>query len=374
MCLHPYLSMRAVKEMSALKKFGHKVTLIYEGLGCSVEQGYGSFWDLVIQLPSCTFKGEFYFRKLYPRIYKKYLKSLCEFKHFDIIHSFSLPDTLAIAAIRYSGIPVVFDSRDVSSGIDDILLEDFKNPLLNNFQSHIYSKLIRKFEKEANEKSSGRIYVSQEMQNYISGIYKIDQDRSIVLPNYQSESFISHKILHKLSDKDKCIHLAYIGNILFDDFHRTINTIKKIGVHPIHFHLYPTGDKNTINDIKSIFRTNPFIHFHNPLPPHDLIHELTQYDFGLTPRPPDRNVLNHGFALPNKLFDYLSAGIPIAARNTNSIANFVKTNNVGFIYNENEDLVSNLLKTSNGYKIDKTKFIMESHITDVIKLYEQILN
>jgi hypothetical protein len=364
--------MRAVKEMSALKKLGHQVTLIYEGLGCSVEQGYGSFWDQVIQIPNNSIKGEFYFRRLLPSIYKKYIRSLCELKKFDIIHSFSMPDTLAVAAIRYSNIPVVFDSRDVSSGMDGILLEELQNPFLNNLQSYIYGSFIRKFEREANEKSCGRIYVSQEMKNYISSIYKINHDRTIVLPNYQSESFISNTHLDKLSDKDKCVHLVYVGNILFDDFHRTIKAIKKIGVDSVHFHIYPVGDQIIIDDIKSRFGTNFSIHFHKSLAPKDLAKELTQYDFGLTPRPPDRNPLNNGFALPNKLFDYLTAGLKIAARNTDSISRFVRDNKVGFTYNTIEELVKKLLNDKGNYKIYPERFIMENHINKVSNLYISI--
>jgi hypothetical protein len=285
-----------------------------------------------------------------------------------------MPDTLAVAAIRYSGVPVVFDSRDVSSGMDSILLKNLKISFLNTLQSSIYSKLIKKYEREANERSSGRIYVSHEMLNYLCNIYKIEKERSIVLPNYQSKSFAPISFLEKLSYMDKCLHVVYIGNILFDDFDRTIDLIKQLGVHPIHLHLYPVGDKGIIDRIKSLFSNNPYIHFNKPLPLKDLTVELTKYDFGLTPRPPDRNSLNYRFALPNKLFDYLAAGLQIAARNTVSIKRFVKENEVGFIYNTSGELVKKLLEKNGRYKIYPERFIMENHIDGVLKLYDQILD
>ena len=70
LCLHPFLSMRAVKVMAKKKKKGHKVILAYEGLGCSVENGYGTFWDQVFKLPSDTFKGEYYCRRIFPKAYR----------------------------------------------------------------------------------------------------------------------------------------------------------------------------------------------------------------------------------------------------------------------------------------------------------------
>ena len=372
LCLHPFLSMRAVKEMRALKALGHNVTLVYEGLGCSVEKGFGDFWDQIIQIPGNTFKGEYFFRRLIPRSYQRVLIELTRDQHFDIIHAFSMPDTLAVAAIRYSGLPVVYDSRDVSSGMDKVLLEDLKNSLLNKLQSYFYQKIIKKYEREANEKSSARIYVSKEMQTYISKVYNINQKKAIVLPNYQSAFFLPGKSIPKILDSEGSKHLVYIGNILFDDYQRTIEILENIAKYSVHLHIYPVGKKTITKRIKKLFRYNHYIHFHNPLPPKDLLEELQQYDFGLVPRPPDRNTINFGFALPNKLFDYLAAGLPIAARNTRSVSNFIKENKVGIIYDDVRDLVSKIMNSSNSFKFDKKKFVMENHIAKVINLYISI--
>ena len=372
MCLHPHLSMRAVKEMAALKKLGHEITLVYEGIGCSVERGFGQFWDQIIRLPNYTFKGEFYYRRLIPNTYKKIINNIIKVKDFDIIHAFSMPDTLAIAAIRYLKIPLVFDTRDIHSGMDVLLLEDFKNKILNKIQSSIYRKIVRKFEREANEKSSGRIYVSDEMLHYLSSAYNIDLSRSVVLPNYQSNSFIPAKQAKKLSDKDNCKHLALIGNIIYDELNKVVSAIKKISAHRINIHIYPVGNKIKIDNIKAKCKSDPYIHFHSALPPNILIEELQQYDFGLLPFPADRNAINIRTALPNRMFDYLIAGLPVAANNSGSISKFVKANNIGFVYNNIDELVLKLKVDSNNYKIDKTKFIMENHIHLVERLYKQI--
>jgi len=364
--------MRAVKEMFALKKLGFKIVLAYEGLGCSVERGYGSFWDQVIKMPSNTFKGEYYFRRLLPRSYKNILKCIIESNNFDIIHTYSMPDTLAVAAIRYSGLPVIFDVRDVLSGMDRFLMEDLKISFLNKVQELFYKVIIKKFEREANEKSDGRIYVSQEMLDYINQAYKIDLARTIVLPNYITRNNIPARKVQKISERDSGKHIVYIGNILFDEYKSTINTIKEIAAHSIHLHVYPVGDRTILRMTKDNFRSNPFVHFHNPLPIKQLLEEIQRYDFGLLPRPPDLNALNANFALPNKLFDYLAAGLPVAIRRTHAAANFIKTNRVGFIYNDIEELAGKVARSSGNYKIDIQKFIMENHIHHVVNLYDNI--
>lgn len=372
LCLHPYLSMRAVKEMAALKEKGHRVYLAFEGLGSSVENGYGTFWDQIIKLPSDTFKGEYYCRRLFPITYKKVLTQTVKNSNFDLIHTFGMPDTLAVAAIRYSGLPVVFDSRDLSSGMDHFLMDDLKNSFLNKLQELIYKRVIKKYEKEANEKSNGRVYSSPEMLSYVDREYKIDQNRSIVLANYQCNDYVPKAKLPKLSSVDCGTHLVYSGNICFDGLKRSKKLFQDLISNSIHLHIYPTGDKAIINNFKNKFLNNCFVHFHRPLSPGELSREIQKYDYGFIPCPPDQNVLNRNLILPNKLFDYLVAGLPIAGRNTNSLTNFIKKHKVGFIYDTNKELVEKLRNCKKNYEIYPERFIMENHIVKVSNLYISI--
>ena len=302
LCLHPYLSMRAVKEMFALTNLGHKVVLAYEGLGCSVEKGIGSFWDEVIKIPSNQYKGDYFLRRLFPISYKNVIKKLTESNQYDLIHTYSMPDTLALAAVRYSKLPVVFDSRDVTSAVENSLISGRKITHVNRALNFIYKKLILKYEKEVNENADGRVYVSTEMMKYINHVYNINNEKSIVLPNYQVSALTPNKRIPKLSEKDSSTHIVYVGNITYDYFEKVEKLFKTIANQSIHLHLYHVGDKTLVTQAKSILQTDPFIHFHNPLTPKDLLVEIQQYDYGLLPYSPDRQLLNYQFALPNKLF------------------------------------------------------------------------
>lgn len=374
LCLHPFLSMRAVKEMAALKYLGYRIVLIYEGTGCSVENGFGNFWDKAKKLQVDKFKGEFYLRRLFPKIYENLLsKALKDFDP-DVIHCFSMPDTLAVAAIRYSGLPVIFDSRDLSTGSDHFILEDLKCATLNRLQEKIYKKIIKRFEKEANENSAGRIYSSREMLEYANSKYNIDLNRSIVLENYQTLHFVSNKHQDKLSDRDGAIHLVYTGNIYFDDPARSKKLFRHLESNSIHIHLYPTGDDSIIGFFKKTFARSKFVHFYTPLSPRKLSDEIQKYDFGLVPHPPDIKPINIRNVLPNKLFDYLAAGLPIVGRNAYALKNFIESHKVGLVYEDEEELILKLKAAENKYTILPNQFIMENHIDSVVKLYSHVLD
>ena len=105
-----------------------------------------------------------------------------------------------------------------------------------------------------------------------------------------------------------------------------------------------------------------------------LSEELLKYDFGLVPHPPDLKVLNISFALPNKLFDYLAAGLPIAGRNISSLKKFIDKHQIGFTYNTNQELISNLFNDKCNYTICPERFLMEYQISGLLELYEQVTN
>ena len=50
----------------------------------------------------------------------------------------------------------------------------------------------------------------------------------------------------------------------------------------------------------------------------------------------ENTCLNHDFALPNKLFEYAMAGIPVIVSNMREMGGFVRANKIGYVLDKND--------------------------------------
>ena len=92
------------------------------------------------------------------------------------------------------------------------------------------------------------------------------------------------------------------------------------------------GSGDVISELKSTvkqLKLEQQIIFKNKMPADELRKYSIASDVGLT-LDKDTN-LNYRFSLPNKLFDYIHAGIPVIASNLPEVTNIIKKYNVGMI-------------------------------------------
>ena len=83
-----------------------------------------------------------------------------------------------------------------------------------------------------------------------------------------------------------------------------------------------------------------------------LVNYISSADIGIIPR--INSYLNHEFSLPNRLFEFIAARIPIASNNLPDLSNFILKNRIGLIfdiYNE-KNIISTILKLNT----EKKKF------------------
>jgi glycosyltransferase involved in cell wall biosynthesis len=71
------------------------------------------------------------------------------------------------------------------------------------------------------------------------------------------------------------------------------------------------------------------VHFHPPVPPDQLLSLTAGATLGVTLL--EDTCLNHRLALPNKLFEYLMAGLPVLGSNLPEIRSVVEAKNVGLV-------------------------------------------
>jgi hypothetical protein len=66
------------------------------------------------------------------------------------------------------------------------------------------------------------------------------------------------------------------------------------------------------------------------------------------------------------------AGLPVIARDLFTLRHFLEAEGVGFVYREVDDILKEIPRFM-GCKVDREKYILESHIECLIDFYRRII-
>jgi glycosyltransferase involved in cell wall biosynthesis len=107
--------------------------------------------------------------------------------------------------------------------------------------------------------------------------------------------------------------------------------------------------------VKKWANSNPNIFYHNAVSIDVLLQYTSSADYGISFT--EDTCLNHRYCLPNKIFEYLMAGIPILVSNLPEMRKFVESNNIGAVVHENsiDGYVSTIKEALNGSSDDFSK-------------------
>ena len=101
------------------------------------------------------------------------------------------------------------------------------------------------------------------------------------------------------------------------------------------FFLCIVGKGDVIDKLKHRCKKNDLLNkviFVNTLPYNEMMQYTLNADIGVS-LDKDNNI-NHKFSLPNKIFDYIKAEIPILASNLIEVSNIISTYQVGYTISE----------------------------------------
>ncbi len=305
------------------------------------------------------------------------LNRLAKGKSSHIIHSHGPADDLGCIAKKYTDYPVVHEVFDSSSLYDASLYGDWvKGGAIEKLglTDRIRKRILRKdlaWEKFIHENADGIVYTSEFMLDYVKKRYDIKAN-SIVIPNAILKKDIPTEGQPKISQKDGEIHTVYVGALSKDSGHRNILPIlNRITKQKIHVHIYGLLSPSVKPTLDKMEKEDEYLHVHDTLHYTKLYPELTKYDMGLVILAPSNERLLHT-AVPNKMYEYLASDLPVIVSPYDSLVDFVKKRNCGFVLDDINEIHS---KINEKYNIgNKEEYTIDHHIPKLVKMYESLLS
>lgn len=294
---------------------------------------------------------------IYPVISMEQFIDFVNKSEFDFVHSSNEPDFLTML-LNQTNKAVIHDCHDLSSAYIRMSPEELF------------------IEYAANKKSRGVIYTTEGIRNEALKKFDISVEKTFVLENLISEELMPNSKYEKLSRKDHEMHCVYEGGVIPHDHesHRYFEDIwRNLAEHGIHVHFYTTCNKEYCKYLESLHEK---IHYEGNLSSQRLAAEMTKYDVGLCIlNVTEKNKQYLEYASPNKIQEYVNAGIPVAVGAIESQRDFVESNRFGRqidmkgnIYEQIRSI--SLIPIEDGILGEKG-FTLESRIDDLICFYEK---
>jgi glycosyltransferase involved in cell wall biosynthesis len=237
---------------------------------------------------------------------KRILRSIADVR---IVHGFAPKSRFPDEARRFLQKPYIQDMQDVYS----IYYEG------NQLARWLKEELP--YERECLSRADGIVAHSIEPNQALRMLRPERRPKTLFFPLYcDDDSFQQVSSTPKHPGE---LHIVYAGGVAGShrDSSHYGNTqfhglIDRLGAQRIHFHIYPspTNVRADWEEYEQLDKTNPWFHFHSPVPQENLAAELSRYDFGILPffkELSDLSDMKLKYATSLKLFNYLEAGLPV---------------------------------------------------------------
>lgn len=348
--VHHTMCIRTIKIIYALKSRGHDVFVAYGLPNPNWNKWKKELLDVIPSDHLFYFSDRKSLRELLSRIREM---------DFDVVQCANEPNWPTSITIETGIAPVVYDCHDMTTmRIPGLVDED---------------------EKIAFEKSQGIIFTGGRVYDYASTKYNIHAWWRIFY-SYLSKAFVQPR---KEKINDGSCHVVYEGGITprpdpIFQYRYYLPIFQQIANQGIHVHIYPSRP-TAIKEMEE----NPFLHLHSPLPYEKLLYELSQYHYGFVgfnfDIPEDRKMFLNA-TTPNKVFDYLSAGLPSIVHNMKASSEIVEKYKIGFTCEDIKDLCVQIWAeefVNFGEQLitpEKINFLaMENQIGELEDLYRRVI-
>ena len=326
---------RTIKYAEALSREGVRVHLLHRNREPDEVYGFGNAYFASMH----RFKRRFGFIKR--------AKAIIAAHGIQLIHYHNEPDILGARLIKARlGIPVVYDNHDFLG---------FKRKL---------NRKQREAERCCNEDADGIVYQTQAYLDAVKGTYKLCPHQ-LIFGNYFPLAHLvpPDEFLPKLSSTDGKVHIVFEGRLTErkTDHRYIVKLLSVFSPEVFRVHLYPSN-RRAFEE----YRALPAVVLHDKLPYNELVREMSQYDYGLVMFNDYAGKLPAVvYALGNKTYDYLCAGIPVIAQDMLvEVAQLVTGQQVGYKLSQQNSydhhdparydrLVQNILRIREDYTTER---------------------
>ena len=297
--------------------------------------------------------------KLPKLIFAKYIKFfefslivIWQYRNYDFIHCNdlqALPIGLAIRFFSKKKVKVIYDSHEYQT--------ERKN--IKSFEKFLFKFLERNLIRFADSV----ITVSESIANEYTRLYKIPKPQLVLnCPSYVKQK--KHDFFReKFSIDLRQSIFLYQGGLfpgrdievlidVFSQYKDDENIIIFMGYGPLE------------GMIKDLSKKSKNIFFHSSVDINVLLSYTGSADYGIALV--DDTCLNHEYCLPNKIFEYLNAGIPIIASNRFEMKKLIQQTGIGVTTSNNSK--DELRKSINLIKEMDYK-ILQKNIKNASKIY-----
>jgi glycosyltransferase involved in cell wall biosynthesis len=345
---------RALKYAAAIHGGAEDVTLGFAYQGKTLTQWYGSgdeLFDGWWRLPARDPAGAI-------------ARAVEEFRP-DLVHGHNLPDLLTVLALEAVGdVPVVHDVHDMQSlrrtpyedGFDDP-----EDPLA--------------LERAAVEGCDGLVAVSFEMLAELEARYEL-RAPVLLFANYALERDLApHAGAREPSSGPP--RAVYQGSLSANGSHYDLrDAFAAIARSGIAIDVFPNRDAPAYRELAA--RT-PGLRVMDTLEPSALLRALPAYDVGWAAFNTGLNAAHLDTALPNKAFEYLASGLPVATGRHRALQRLVEDEGVGIVVDDPAELGATLARTDLDAMRARVaerrhRFTVEGHIAELLAFYRRVVD
>lgn len=242
------------------------------------------------------------------------------FHKCDAIHSNDLDTLLACkTSAKLKGKPLVYDSHEYFLGVPEIQDRPKVKKVWTRIERSIFPKLKHVF--TVND-SIAKLYEKD---------YGIRPQVVRNIPNKNSLPALKTRAELGLPENKKIVILQGAGINIDRGAEELLEAIATMD--DVLLLIVGTGDViNTLKERSKKEDLKDKVIFTGRLPYNEMMQYTQASDVGVT-LDKDTNI-NYKYSLPNKIFDYLNAGIPVLATNLPEIKNIILTYDVGLLIND----------------------------------------